>query len=102
MCIVGSANVTQVALSDNTELSLVFTGDSIEHPDIDQFRSWAIETLAACEPLRRRDLVAPVQLGSSLVNWSNKARLLPRRYVALRLAPILLLVAVVAGVVRVL
>lgn len=99
-CIVGSANITQVAFEYNIELSVELTRESSEHPDLKQFLSWADELVAASEPLRRRDVIAPVQIGSSFVNWSNKARLLPTRNVALRVLPILLLLVLLAGAFR--
>jgi hypothetical protein len=54
-----------------------------------QFLRWADELVADAEPLRRHDVLAVVQVGTSLVNWSNKPRLLPARHVALKVAPVL-------------
>ena len=99
-CIIGSANITQVAFEYNVELGLEMVRDSPNHPDIRPFLEWADELVATSEPLRRRDLFGPVQIGSSFVNWSNKARLLPMRNVALRVIPILLLVFLFSGLFR--
>ena len=100
-CIIGSGNITQVAFEYNIELNVDFTRDSSDHPDLKQFLEWADDLVADAEVLRRRDLFGPVQIGSSFVNWSNKARLLPVRNVALRVIPILLFIVLLAGVFRV-
>lgn len=99
-CIIGSANITQVAFKYNIELSVEITRADPQHPDIQAFLTWARDLVAASRPLRRRDIYAPVQVTSSVRNWSNKARLLPRRDVALRVLPVVLLVIIVAGLVR--
>lgn len=98
--ILGSANITQVAFEYNLELSLMLTRETADHPDIAPFLSWTQDLVAGSPPLRRRDIVGPVQFGSSLVNWSNKARLLPVRNVALRVVPILFFVLFLAIVFR--
>lgn len=95
-CIVGSANITQVAFRYNIELGVEMTREDADHPDVAQFLEWVEELVADAEPLRRRDLLAPVQVGTSLVNWSNKARLLPARHVALKVTPVLVLVGLLA------
>lgn len=93
--ITGSANITQVAFEYNLELNLAFSRESAEHPDIRPFLEW-VETLTAkSQPLRRRDLLAPVLIGSSMINWSNKARLLPTRNVILRMVPVFLILLAV-------
>lgn len=97
-CIVGSANITQVAFEYNIELGIEMTRDSADHPDIEQFLAWADRLVAEAEPLRRHDVLAPVQVGASLVNWSNKARLLPARHVLFKVTPVLVLVVLVAVV----
>ncbi|MFP9193825.1 phospholipase D family protein [Natronosalvus vescus] len=99
-CILGSANITQVAFEYNIELGLEMIRDSPDHPDIRPLLEWVDELVATSEPLRRRDLFGPVQVGSSFVNWSNKARLLPMRNVALRVIPILLLIFLFSGLFR--
>ncbi|ELY60648.1 phospholipase D family protein [Natronolimnohabitans innermongolicus] len=99
-CIVGSGNITQVAFEYNIELNVELTRSSIEHPDLRPFHEWVEDAVAASKPLRRRDILSPVQIGSSFVNWSNKARLLPLRNVALRVVPVLLLVVFLATVFR--
>lgn len=91
VCILGSANITQIAFKYNTEINAKITRDTIDHPDLKQFRDWMVELVADSEPLRRRDLLAPFQVGGSVVNWSNKARHLPKRNVALRAVPVLFL-----------
>ncbi|MEY7850171.1 phospholipase D family protein [Natrarchaeobius sp. A-rgal3] len=99
-CIIGSANITQVAFEYNVELNLQLTRERPDHPDIEPFLEWLEEIIATSKPLRRRDLFPPVLVGSSFVNWSNKARLLPMRNVVLRVIPILLLLFVLAGLFR--
>lgn len=99
-CIVGSANITQVAFQYNIELSIELHRPNPQHPDIEQFLTWVTDLIADSEPLRRRDIYAPVQMTSSFHNWSNKARLLPRRDVALRVLPVLLLIVMTAGLFR--
>lgn len=99
-CIVGSANITQVAFEYNVELNVELRRADPEHPDLKQFIEWVEGIVAESEPLRRRDLLGPVLVGSSFINWSNKARLLPMRNVALRVVPVLLLVVALAGLFR--
>ncbi|MDZ7731464.1 MAG: phospholipase D family protein [Natrialbaceae archaeon] len=99
-CIIGSANITQVAFKYNIELGLEFNRDSIDHPDIAPFHDWAETMVEQSRPLRRRDLLVPAQVGSSFLNWSNKARLLPVRNVAIRVMPILLALVVLATLFR--
>lgn len=95
-CIVGSANITQVAFEYNIELGVEMTREDSDHPDLKPFLEWADRLVAHSEPLRRRDIIGPVQVGSSVANWSNKARLLPARNVALRMTPVILIVFLVA------
>lgn len=97
-CIVGSANITQVAFEYNIELGVEMTRADSDHPDLEPFLEWADRLVARSEPLRRRDIIGPVQVGSSVANWSNKARLLPARNVALRMTPVILLAILVAVV----
>ncbi|WP_440763587.1 phospholipase D family protein [Natronorubrum sp. DTA7] len=100
LCILGSANITQVAFEYNIELGLEMTRESCDHPDLRPFLEWAEETVVASKPLRRRDIFGPVQIGSSLVNWSHKARLLPPRNVVLRVVPVLISIVVLASLFR--
>lgn len=88
-CILGSANITQVAFKYNTELNVEITRESGDHPDLKPFLEWVRNLVDASEPLRRRDLLPPYQVGGTVANWSNKARHLPRRNVALRAVPVL-------------
>lgn len=96
-CILGSANITQVAFRYNVELNVEITRESVEHPDIQPFRDWAVDLVESSEPLRRRDIFAPVQIAGSIANWSNKARLLPIRNVLLRVLPVLLLLILLSS-----
>lgn len=98
--IIGSANITQVAFEYNVELGVELTRPHSDHPDVKSFLEWADRLVAQSEPLRRRDILGPVQVGSSVVNWSNKARLIPARNVALRMTPVILLVILVAALFR--
>ena len=97
-CILGSANITQVAFKYNVELSVEISRERIDHPDLEPFLEWTHELVEASTPLRRRDLLPPVQIGGSVVNWSNKAKHLPARNVALRAIPVVLLILVFTGV----
>lgn len=97
-CILGSANITQIAFKYNTEINVKITRDSIDHPDLKQFRDWMVELVEESDPLRQRDLFAPFQVSGSVVNWSNKARHLPKRNVALRAVPVLLILVLFSGV----
>lgn len=97
MCIIGSANITQVAFKYNTELSVMITRESIDHQDLKPFLEWLTDLVETSVPLRQRDLLPPVQLGGSVINWSNKARYLPKRNVALRAVPLLLLLMFFSG-----
>ena len=90
-CIIGSANITQVALEYNIELSVEMIREDPDHPDLEPYLGWLDDVIASSSTLRRRDLFGPVQVLSAFINWSNKARLLPKRNVALRVAPIILL-----------
>lgn len=92
-CIIGSANITQIAFKYNIELNVEITRDSIEHPDLKKFHDWMLNLVEDSEPLRRRDLLPPFQVGGSVANWSNKARHLPNRNVALRAVPVLIVLA---------
>ncbi|ADD04595.1 PLD domain protein [Natrialba magadii ATCC 43099] len=100
VCIIGSANITQVAFEYNVELSVELVRDSIDHPDLQPFFEWVTELMAAATPLRRRDIFGPVQVGCAVINWSNKARLLPIRNVVLRAVPVLVLLVILAGLFR--
>lgn len=97
-CILGSGNITQVAFKYNIELSAKITRESIDHPDLKPFHEWMLELIESSDPLRRRDLLPPFQVGGSIVNWSNKARHLPKRNVALRAIPVLLLLILFSGI----
>ncbi|MFP8888645.1 phospholipase D family protein [Natrialbaceae archaeon A-CW2] len=99
-CIIGSGNITQVAFEYNVELNVQFTRDRADHPDFLPFLEWLDELLSASKPLGRRDLLAPMLFVASIINWTNKARLLPMRNVALRVLPILFLLVLLAGVFR--
>ena len=96
-CIIGSANITRVAFEYNIELNVDLSRPSTDHPDIQQFLEWVTALQASSTPVRRRDIVALVQIGGSVVNWSNKARLLPKRDVALRIVPVLVVLLVLSG-----
>lgn len=101
-CILGSANITQVAFEYNIELNLEMTRERIDHPDLKPFHEWMLGLVDASDPLRRRDLLPPFQVGGSIANWSNKARILPKRNVALRAIPVLLFLVLVSGLFSVL
>lgn len=102
ICIVGSGNITQVAFEYNIELNVVLRREHSDHPDVAQFLDWANDIVAASEPLRRRDVLAPVLIGGTLTNWTNKARLLSLRDVAIRVVPVLVLLLLLSVSFRVL
>ena len=97
-CILGSANITQVAFKYNIELNVEITRQSIDHPDLKPFLDWMLDLVESSSQLRRRDLLPPIQIGGSVANWSNKARHLPKRNVALRIIPALLLLILFSGI----
>lgn len=101
-CLIGSANITQVAFKYNIEINVEITRESIDHPDLRPFHEWMLKLVETSDPLRRRDLLPPYQVGGSVANWSNKARYLPKRNVALRAIPILLLLMFFSGMFSVL
>ena len=78
--VVGSANLTQVAFEQNLELSASLECDR-DGEHVEPFHEWVEALLEHCEPVRRRDLVKPVMLARTVVNWINKGKLLPSRAV---------------------
>lgn len=101
MVIHTSTNLTQVGFTYNLELGVERRAEDRTDPQIAPFIAWAEELVARSDQMRPRDLRWIVQLWNSIANWSNKARLLPRRHIAKRIAPFLVLlvvVAVVAGI----
>lgn len=98
--ILTSANLTQVAFRYNVELGVEIATHDRDHPYIEPFRRWAEELVASAKPLRRRDLFAPIQMKNTVVNWTNKGRLLPRQYVAKRIAKAAVLVVAFAFLIR--
>lgn len=97
LCLLGSANITQVAFKYNIEINVEIARESIDHPDLRPFYEWMLKLVETSDPLRRRDLFPPYQVGGSVANWSNKARYLPKRNVALRAIPVLLLLVFFSG-----
>lgn len=82
--VLSSANLTRVAFEQNLEVGAVIRGESLDDPHIEPFVDWLDELVAVCSPLRRRDLLAPFRLVTTLRNWSAKGRLLPARQAAKR------------------
>ena len=99
-CIVGSANITRVAFEYNTEINVTIERDRPDHPDLEPFREWVDELVDESTRLRRRDVFSPVLICGSVVNWSNKARILPVRNVILRAVPVVILLFLFGGMVR--
>ncbi len=98
--ILGSANLTRVAFEYNVELGIELRASTPSHPRIDPYVEW-VEDLALAAPLLdSRDLRFPLPVYSSVVNWTNKAKLLPRQYVLRRITPYAALLVVVAVVFR--
>ena len=83
--IIGSVNLTRVALEQNVELGLIIEPESAgadagtSRARIDRLAEWTEELVATSRPIRGRDLHWPVMAFNSLSIWVNKARLLPRR-----------------------
>ena len=98
--ILGSANLTQVGFRYNLELGIELISEDRDHPHVQPFIDWANELIDDANRMRRRDLYMPVQVWNSLVNWTNKGRLLPRRHVAKRIGPIVILLITVAVLAR--
>lgn len=86
-----------MAFEYNTEINVEITRDSIDHPELKMFHDWMLNLVERSEPLRRRDILAPFQVGGSVINWSNKARYLPKRNLALRALPFLLVFLFFSG-----
>lgn len=76
VAIIGSANLTTVAFTQNTELGLRVRPDNAAFDEVLQYRDALLD---ASEPATGRDLFRPVMAYNTLVNWSNKGRLLPFR-----------------------
>ena len=100
--LIGSANITQVAFRYNIELNIEITSESTEDANFKPLLEWADELVARSTPLRRRDIFAPVQFGGSIRNWSNKAQLLPKRDVALRVVPVVIAILLISVLFRLL
>lgn len=94
--ILTSANLTQVGFRYNLELGIEVRETQRNSPLIQPFLHWVSELIDRSRPVRQRDLLWPVQFWSTLINWSNKGRLLPRRYLAKRVTPVVLLMGMVA------
>lgn len=86
MAIVGSINLTRVAFEQNLELGVLIRGESVDDPRITPLVNWVNELLEECVALRRRHLLAPLRLMTTLVNWVNKGRLLPVGYTVRRIS----------------
>ncbi len=76
--IVGSVNLTRVALKQNVELSLQIDGTDPNDERIERLTEWVTALQDESEPLTRRDMFWPVMALNSLSIWANKARLMPR------------------------
>lgn len=94
--ILTSANLTRVGFDYNLELGIEFFSSNADHPQIAAFREWLGDVIDRSQPIRRRDLFLSVQFMNTFINWTNKARLLPRRHIAKRIAPVVLLVLLIA------
>lgn len=76
--IVGSVNLTRVALKQNVELSLQIDGTDPDDEQIARLTEWVTALKDESEPLTRRDMFWPVMALNSVSVWANKARLMPR------------------------
>ena len=99
--ILGSANLTQVGFRYNLELGVEIVGADTTDHSIQPFLEWVRDLVERSEPIRRVDLLFPMPMLHSTINWTNKARLLPPRYVAKRLAPLFVLLLGVAILARI-
>lgn len=74
--ILGSANLTKVAMEQNFELCVAFKP---EKPELDDIRTFVEALEERCEPVRPRDLFTPFMVYRTVVNWSNKGKLISPR-----------------------
>ena len=100
-CIIGSANITQVAFEYNIELNIELRELGDDPSTLEPFRDWVEELVAKSSRLRRRDILPPVLILGSMIKWSNKARILPVRHVALRVIPLIVLLLVFTSAARI-
>ena len=100
-CIIGSANITQVAFAYNIELNIELRGGVDDTSTLSPFRDWVEELIEQSERLRRRDILPPVLIVGSVINWSNKARILPVRNVVLRAIPLLFILLLFTATARI-
>lgn len=77
MALIGSANLTLVAFEQNLEMGLVLYDESRHSAELDAIFDWVDELLAISEPVRPRNVLFPIQLARTAVNWVNKGRLVP-------------------------
>lgn len=98
--ILTSANLTRVGFQYNVELGMELTCTHAEHPQLSEFTDWANDFVANSSQLRKRDISTPYLIGNSVLNWTNKGRLLPRRYVLRKLVPMAILLIGLSSVFR--
>lgn len=77
MALIGSANLTLVVFEQNLEMGLVLYDESRHSAELDAIFDWVDELLAISEPVRPRNVLFPIQLARTAVNWVNKGRLVP-------------------------
>lgn len=92
--IVGSVNLTRVALKQNVELSLQIDGTDPDDEGIWRLTEWVTALEDESEPLTRWDMFWPVMALNSISIWANKARLMPRNPTAYQPMTYLLLALV--------
>lgn len=98
--ILTSANLTRVGFQYNVELGMELASTNSDHPQITEFTEWVSEFVEHSSQLRKRDIIMPYLLGNSILNWTNKGRLLPRRYVLRKIVPIAILLIGLSSVFR--
>jgi phosphatidylserine/phosphatidylglycerophosphate/cardiolipin synthase-like enzyme len=98
--ILTSANLTQVGFHYNIELGMELESHHEHHPQITAFTDWVTTFVANSDPLTKRDIFTPLLIGNSILNWTNKGRLLPRRYVLRKLLPIAILIIALSTVIQ--
>lgn len=98
--ILTSANLTRVGFEYNVELGMELK-EGEASTMIEAYRSWAEDLADGSAPLSRRDLIFPLPLLACIINWTNKAKLLPRQYLVRRITPYLVVLLAVAIMFRV-
>lgn len=74
--VLGSANLTKVAMAQNFELCVSFEPNE---PQLDELQTFVDALLERCQLVRQRDLFTPLMIYRTIANWSNKGRMITPR-----------------------